>query len=216
MSVAEKTQKVPGRPRKTPENRKRNVQVVRVRDALREKLASAAELFQRSISEEMEARLERSFELERRIGGEKGARALQLVLEAAAAIQAAVRTENGQDWEDDLKARIMLSGAIEVLLDDARPIPALPPEPGLLGEQDEAVERQRADWHAAAASGRDLANNLLHRDSLTKALAALVRMEKVAPTEQAARIEEAKAMVQRGLTLTDEATFPTPDDISRT
>lgn len=66
--MAEKTQAKMGRPLKHSGDRKRHVQSVRVRDSIKDKLSQSAERMQRSISEEMEARLELSFEMEREFG----------------------------------------------------------------------------------------------------------------------------------------------------
>jgi hypothetical protein len=60
--MARKAKKNPvGRPPKEEGNRKRNILSMRVRDELRSMLAAQAETNQRSLSEEAEARLERTF-----------------------------------------------------------------------------------------------------------------------------------------------------------
>lgn len=60
MSV-EGSKRRPGRPPKPPGERKRRNLTIRLRDKLRSDLESRARLNQRSLSEEAEARLERSF-----------------------------------------------------------------------------------------------------------------------------------------------------------
>jgi Arc-like DNA binding domain len=58
-----------GRPRVPDEARKRNNVTIRMRDELRSKIEQNATAQQRSISEEIETRLERSFAEEDRFGG---------------------------------------------------------------------------------------------------------------------------------------------------
>lgn len=66
--VAEKTQNRRGRPLKAEADKKRHNQTVRIRGATRDKLTAAAAKNERSISEEIESRVDVSFQLEKEFG----------------------------------------------------------------------------------------------------------------------------------------------------
>src|SRR5437867_726083 len=77
-----------GRPAKPARERKRNNLTLRIRDKLRDDLARAAESNQRSLSEETEARLERSFDrqdLFERFAEELGGKGLYGLIKIVAA-----------------------------------------------------------------------------------------------------------------------------------
>ena len=92
-----------GRPAIKPSERKRNNVTIRVRDALKSELQSAAAEFGRSLSEEMETRLERSLLEERaaheELGGQHVYDMFRLLGAAARLIEARTGKRSSDDWE---------------------------------------------------------------------------------------------------------------------
>ncbi len=120
-----------GRPPKAESDRKNTYLGFRVRDGMREKLEAAAEAGSRSPSEEIERRLIKSFEdekriaeLERHIDVMKQTERLLWPDESARVIGqgfamalAAARHASGQDWREDRSASLIVAGAVRRLMD---------------------------------------------------------------------------------------------------
>jgi hypothetical protein len=114
MSSAESKRR--GRPRMDLAQRKRANLTFRVRDELRARLEAAARVGQRSISEEIEHRLEASFRDEEllitNLGGTAGQRIIRPLL-----IFFEFLALSGKDWTKDKETAGSLSDAIKIVVD---------------------------------------------------------------------------------------------------
>lgn len=112
--MAEEGQKRPrGGQTKPPLERKRNNVTFRARDQLKQELEAAAAKNARSLSEEIEVRLEQSFLDDKALGGPEMARALRSFGPHVLALEA----KNGGRWFDDDKTYVAIIDAFQQALE---------------------------------------------------------------------------------------------------
>ena len=106
-----------GRPKKYPGEGRRPTLSLRVRGGLYEKLQAASEVAERTISEEMERRLERSFEEQDLFLAYFGKPETLKLAHAIAMLARTVEARTGLDWTKDAQTKADLSGAISRFFD---------------------------------------------------------------------------------------------------
>jgi hypothetical protein len=164
MSVAPK--KRMGRPPKDPVERKRHNQTVRVREVVRDRLKDASEKAQRSISEEIEARLERSFEQEDRAGSAEDQRLLRYMEATLYDVRAWLKV----DWAkgDDL-AKVVIRTAMEDVLRRLMRVDPLPEAKS--GDPETAHASQMRE--VAERVGRTIAGRIVALDYMAEMMGPL-------------------------------------------
>ncbi|MDB5597768.1 MAG: hypothetical protein JWM36_4729, partial [Hyphomicrobiales bacterium] len=182
-----------GRPRRHTGEKLSTTLNFRVRGGLHERLIKASAMSGRSISEEVERRVERSFEKEDRVGGPAGVRFLEFVESAVSQVQDAIHSTLEKDWNQSVYARIMLEGALIAALDYFNPTDDLPQRPGLLAERNEVLEQEYEFRQKAAEAGRSIARQLTDQDTRASLLSALAKLEGLDLNA------EKKAMVQKAI-----------------
>ncbi len=113
------TKKQRGRPRKPDSEKRRNNVTIRMRDDVKRRMEEAADSQGRSLSEEIEFRLERTFLEEAAYGGKELNGLLKIMVGAAEIIQA--RTE--KSWSSDWDTSIAVGAAWKRLAAAAGPRP---------------------------------------------------------------------------------------------
>ncbi len=99
------TKKKRGRPRKPESEKRRNNVTIRMRDDVKRRIEEAADSQGRSLSEEIEFRLERTFLEEAAYGGKELSGLLKLMVGAAEIIQARTDKSWSSDWETSIAVR---------------------------------------------------------------------------------------------------------------
>jgi Arc-like DNA binding domain len=145
-----------GRPPKAKEDRKAVNFTFRSRDQMRERLEAAAAASGRSISEEIEYRLNQSFDEERLsaafLGGNDTAKALQLI---ANAMRLETAAGDGTPWSKDQRKAEAVQTAATLLIAGSAGLPVVPPTT-VVTELGDPSER-----------GRKLAKSLLEISNLS-------------------------------------------------
>jgi hypothetical protein len=188
-------QKKMGRPRRHGGEKLNTTLNFRVRDGLHERLIKASSISGRSISEEVERRVERSFENEDRVGSPAGVRLLEIVESSLSQVQRAIPSTVGKDWNESIYAWIMLEGALIAALHYFRPTDELPQMPGgLLAPRDEVLEQEYEFRGKMAEAGRSIARQLTDHDTRANLLSVLTKFEAtdLSPAKMA-RVREAIA-----------------------
>jgi len=130
-----------GRPPKPAEEVKRHALGVRTTRALKEKLEAAAATTGRSLAQEVELRLEQSFQ---------GADHIAIPLGLLRNLIEAAEARTGEKWNEDYMTWVAASKAARLLMDIYKPAP---PNKAAIAEAEKAYTEQVERWRPSTLSG---------------------------------------------------------------
>ncbi len=177
MAKRKATERKRGRPPLRPKQRKRNNVTIRFRDDLKSKVQKAGEDNGRSLSEEIEARLEQSF-----VGDDVIHHMLGFDLSSMMALRgladaiAQIERRAGKSWREDWIAREQVGAAFEAILE-------------IFGPQDPAENRLTPQGRARVEK-RALRNQIAGRNAALSSVKALMPGLKAMQR----RLDEARAL----------------------
>lgn len=189
----------PGRPRRHEGEVLKTSLSFRVTAGAHERLKASASASGRSISEEVERRIEAADNRELAVGGPNGTKFLRLAAAAVAEVQEAIKTARGSDWTDSYYARIMISAALEAIMDAIKPVPQLSSRTGLLADDAEDAIAEVEAREMAQRAGADIGTKLIRREALTSTLSVLEALETAATGERREHVRKARERYLSGL-----------------